>query len=276
MTVLIRGAGDLATGVALRLFRAGMRVAMTETAYPTTVRRTVAFSEAVREGKATVEGVTAHLVRDALEAVSVMDSGSVAVLVDPEASCRTEIRPDAIIDAIIAKKNLGTTIADAPVVIGIGPGFTAGMDCHAAIETMRGHMLGRVIYVGTTVPDTGIPGNIGGFTPERLIRADADGVFQPRCTIGDRVSAGETVAYVCTPDGTKVPVSARIDGILRGLLAPGIPVHQGIKAGDVDPRCEKTHCFTASDKALAVGGGVLEALLHFYHKRHLTSNRLTV
>ena len=263
MTILIRGAGDLATGIALRLYRAGLRVIMTETAYPTTVRRTVAFSEAVRNGETQVEGIRARLAGDVPEALSFTEKDLVAVLVDPDCACKDAIKPDALVDAVIAKKNIGTAITDAPVVIGVGPGFTVGKDCHAAVETMRGHSLGRVLYEGSPIRNTGIPGEIGGYTTERIIRTDTDGIFDPLLSIGDTVTTGETVAHVLTPEGLRVPVYAQIDGILRGLLAKDIPVTRGMKAGDVDPRCERAHCFTASDKALAVGGGVLEAVLHF-------------
>ena len=258
MLVLIRGAGDLASGIALRLHRAGFSIVMTETAQPTTVRRTVAFSDAVPNGSQTVEGITALRAETREEACLYLEEGSIPVLVDPECACREHLRPDVLVDAILAKRNLGTAITDAPVVIGVGPGFTAGVDCHAAVETMRGHTLGRVLYEGSPLPNTNIPGLIGGFAGERVLRAPADGVFVGTRRIGDAVEAGETVGYVAGE-----PVKAMISGMLRGLLADGVPVHKGMKSGDVDPRGKREYCDLASDKSLAVAGGVLEAILHF-------------
>lgn len=258
MLVLIRGAGDLASGIALRLYRAGMKVVMTDLPRPTSIRRTVCFSEAICLGRTAVEDVTAALARNAAEALELLDSGLIPVLADPEAACRELLQPDALVDAILAKRNLGTAITDAPVVIGVGPGFTAGVDCHAAVETMRGHYLGRVLYTGSPQPNTNIPGLIGGFAGERVLRAPAGGVFEPCREIGDLVRAGETVGWVAGQ-----PMVCTIGGVLRGLLRSGTPVHKGMKSGDVDPRGEASYCRCASDKALAIGGGVLEAILHF-------------
>ncbi|MCR5788430.1 MAG: EF2563 family selenium-dependent molybdenum hydroxylase system protein [Lachnospiraceae bacterium] len=256
MTVLIRGAGDIASGIALRLYHAGMRVAMTEIAKPTTIRRTVAFSEAVISGRQTVEDVTAQYAENHEEALSLMEQGIIPVLVDPEGLIRKALSPDAEVDAILAKRNLGTRIDDAPVVVGVGPGFTAGADCHAVVETMRGHTLGRVFYTGSALPNTNIPGLIGGFAGERVIRAPADGIFHGIRQIGDMVGESETVGYV-----GEIPVKTTIAGMLRGLLADGISVTKGMKSGDVDPRGKKEYCYLVSDKALAVAGGVLEAIL---------------
>lgn len=255
MKVLIRGAGDLATGTALRLHRAGLQVIMTDLPKPTAIRRTVSFSEAIRLGSVEVEGVTARLA-SAEEAEGILRRGEIPVLADPQCLCRKTLKPQVLVDAILAKKNLGTTIKDAPVVIALGPGFTAGVDCHAVVETMRGHYLGRVILQGTAQPNTAVPGLIGGYAGERVLRAPADGVFRGCLEIGSRVRAGDVAGYV-----GDVPMICTIDGILRGLLADGISVTKGMKAGDVDPRCCRDHCFCASDKALAVGGGVLEAIL---------------
>lgn len=257
MLVMIRGAGDIASGVALRLRRAGMRAVMTEIARPTTIRRTVAFSDAVTNGEQRVEDVLARRAMDADEARALLRAGILPVLVDPDCLSRARLKPDALVDAILAKRNLGTTIADAPVVVGVGPGFTAGVDCHAVVETMRGHTLGRVYYEGAALPNTNVPGLIGGFAGERVLRAPCDGVFTGVRRIGEHVEAGETVGSV---DG--VPMQATISGVLRGLLADGVRVKKGMKSGDVDPRGEAAYCDTASDKALAVGGGVLEAILH--------------
>lgn len=263
MLTLIRGAGDIASGVALRLWRAGFDVVMTEIARPTTIRRTVAFSDAVVNGKQTVEGVTALRSETWEEALRCLEQGNLPVLVDPDCACRDALRPDALVDAILAKRNLGTAITDAPIVVGVGPGFTAGVDCHAVVETMRGHTLGRVIYDGPALPNTNIPGLIGGFAGERVLRAPADGVFTGTRRIGDHVKAGETVGTVAG-----IPMTATIDGVLRGLIADGVTVTRGLKSGDVDPRGKAEYCRTASDKALAVGGGVLEAILHFSEGNH--------
>ena len=261
MLVIIRGGGDLATGVALRLVRSGMDVVICEIAAPTSIRRTVCFSEAVRLGETAVEGITARRAGPG-EVPALLAAGVVPVLVDPEAVCIGSLRPDAVVDAILAKRNLGTRIDMAPVVVAAGPGFTAGADCHAVVETMRGHYLGRVIYEGSALPNTNIPGLIGGYAGERVLRAPADGVFEGAKKIGDRVEAGDVAGYVAGE-----PMTCTIGGILRGLLADGVPVKKGMKSGDVDPRCEAAHCLCASDKALAVGGGVLEAILHFSGKR---------
>ena len=256
MLTVIRGAGDLASGIALRLWRSHIQVVMTEIAHPTAIRRTVSFSTAVVHGETTVEDVTARRVETAAQALELLHDGVIPVLADPDGRCIPDLRPDAVVDAIRAKRNLGTRITDAPVVIGVGPGFIAGKDCHAAVETMRGHYLGRVIYDGTPIPNTGIPGLIGGFAGERVLRAPADGVFHQLLDIGARVKMGDVAATVAGQ-----PMVCTLDGVLRGILADGTPVRRGMKAGDIDPRCEEKHCYCASDKALAVGGGVLEAIL---------------
>lgn len=263
MLILIRGAGDIASGIALRLHRAGFSVAMTDIAHPTTIRRTVAFSDAVINGTQMVEGVTARCAEDADAVHAALAAGEIPVLVDPDCACCAFLKPDALVDAILAKRNLGTTISDAPIVVGVGPGFTAGTDCHAVVETMRGHTLGRVYYSGTALPNTNIPGLIGGFAGERVLRAPADGVFQGRHSIGDLVESGEVVGTVAGK-----AMTATISGVLRGLLADGVTVTAGMKAGDVDPRGEQTYCAQVSDKALAVAGGVLEAILHFTGGRY--------
>lgn len=256
MLVVIRGAGDIATGAALRLWRAGIRVVMTDLEKPTAIRRTVAFSQAVVHGEATVEDVTAKRASSPAQALELLNQGVIPVLADRSGACIPVLRPAAVVDAILAKRNLGTKITDAPVVVGVGPGFTAGVDCHAVVETMRGHYLGRVLYEGSAQPNTGIPGLIGGFSGERVLRAPADGVFHQLLDIGAQVKQGDVAAQV---DG--VPMLCTLDGILRGILPEGTPVHKGMKAGDIDPRCAPEHCYCASDKALAVGGGVLEAVL---------------
>ena len=256
MKILIRGAGDIATGIALRLYRAGMQVVMTDLPAPTAIRRTVCFSQAIILGEMTVEDVTARRAETPDRAEALLAQGLIPVLADPDCTCRTRLRPDALVDAILAKRNLGTKMDDAPIVVGIGPGFTAGEDCHAVVETMRGHSLGRVIHAGSALPNTGIPGLIGGFAGERVLRAPADGVFHQLLDIGAQVRQGDVAATV-----NGVPMTCTLDGVLRGILPDDTPVHKGMKAGDIDPRCKVEHCYTASDKALAIGGGVLEAIL---------------
>ena len=263
MLTLIRGAGDIASGIALRLWRAGFEVVMTEIPHPTTIRRTVAFSDAVGSGEQTVEGVTALRAKNTMDAWEILGQGRIPVLVDPDCACRDALKPDALVDAILAKRNLGTAITDAPIVVGVGPGFTAGTDCHAVVDSMRGHTLGRAIYDGSALPNTNIPGLICGFAGERVLRAPADGVFTGTRKIGDHVKAGETVGAVAG-----VPMTATIDGVLRGLLADGVAVKKGLKSGDVDPRGKAEYCRSVSDKALAVGGGVLEAIMHFSEANH--------
>ena len=255
MLVLIRGAGDLASGVALRLYHAGFDVVMTDLARPTAIRRTVAFSQAIALGETTVEGVTARLAT-AETVPAVLAAREIPVLIDPEAACRAVLKPRVLVDAILAKRNLGTSITDAPVVIALGPGFTAGRDCHAVVETMRGHTMGRVIWDGPALPNTNVPGLIGGFAGERVLRAPADGIFRPVLDIGALVEAGDVAGYV-----GDAPMVCTIGGVLRGILPPDTPVRKGMKSGDVDPRAQVSHCYTVSDKALAIGGGVLEAIL---------------
>ncbi|MDF2569937.1 MAG: selenium-dependent molybdenum hydroxylase system protein YqeB family [Sporomusa sp.] len=259
--VVIRGGGDIATGIAHRLYQSRFNVVILEIPKPTVVRRTVAFAQAVIQGvPMTVEGVTAKLaLLDEVEEV-LLDK-QIPVLLAPELPTVkhviTRLKPLAIVDAIIAKHNLGTTIADAPIVIGVGPGFMAGVDVHAVVETMRGHDLGRVIYQGEAIANTGVPGEIAGYTLERLIKAPTAGRFTSCRQIGEKVAAGEVIGHVDDD-----PVMVAIEGVLRGLLQNGILVKQGMKLGDVDPRCCREHCFLISDKARAIGGGVLEALLH--------------
>ncbi len=264
MLVLIKGAGDLASGVALRLHRAGFPVVMTEIAWPTAVRRTVAFCQCVYDGVAQVEEVTARLAKGAEEATEMLERGEIPVLIDPACKARTELRPAFFVDAVLAKINTGTKITDAPVVLALGPGFTAGVDCHGVIETKRGHDLGRLITEGSAIPNTGVPGDIGGYTTQRIIRAPADGIFEPLVEIGQRVEEGQPVARV----GGGV-VTAQLTGIVRGMLQEGLHVVRGMKAGDIDPRCEVRHCFTVSDKARAIGGGVLEGMLYFGRRKGL-------
>nr|WP_243124224.1 selenium-dependent molybdenum cofactor biosynthesis protein YqeB [Pelotomaculum schinkii] len=255
--VVIRGAGDLASGVAYRLYKSGLDVIMTEIERPLVVRRTVSFAEAVYEGNVTIEGIEAGLAGSVEGALSLLEKKVIPVLVDPAAAVVKDARPAVVVDARMAKRNLDTTIGDAPLVIGLGPGFTAGVDVHAVIETCRGHRLGRAIYSGGAIPDTGAPGAVDGYTLERLLRAPVDGVMAPRCSIGEQVEKGDVVAYVET-----TPVYAEMTGMVRGMLKEGLWVPKGTKIGDIDPRQDAEYD-TISDKALAVGGGVLEAVCHF-------------
>ena len=264
MLILVKGAGDLATGTAVRLYRAGFQVVMTDIAQPTAVRRTVAFSQCIYDGQTTVEGITARKAENRDQVRDILAAGEIPVLVDPQASILPQLPFMAVVDAILAKKNLGTTISDAPIVLALGPGFTAGVDCHGVIETKRGHDLGRLILEGAAIPNTGVPGDVGGYTTERIIRAPADGPFEPVAQIGQQVNLGDVVAKV-----NGIPVTAQLTGIVRGMLPAGIPVTAGMKSGDIDPRCEVRHCFTVSDKARAIGGGVLEGILYFGRRLRL-------
>ena len=301
LLIICRGAGDLATGIIHRLHRAGHRVIALETDYPAAIRRQVSFCEAVYDGSAAVEGVTARLVpaladaetdtetysgindtpaahiasgkwdSSAIEAV--LEAGEVPLLIDPKGESIELLRPDVVVDAIIAKKNLGTTINMAPLVIGVGPGFTAGQDVHLVIESMRGHNLARIITDGMAQPNTGVPGNIAGFTSERVIHAPAAGYIHDVRKIGDIVQKGDEIARIY-PDKESydnalseyVPVNATITGIIRGLIREGYYFRKGFKIADIDPReSELTNCFTISDKARSIAGSVLEAVSAFEH-----------
>lgn len=255
---LIRGAGDLASGVAYHLAKAGFSVAMTEIAAPTVVRRAVAFADAVYEGRTEVEGLRGILAESPEDARRIMRNEAVAVLVDPEAHARFALGPDLLVDAVMAKRNVGTHMSDAPVVLALGPGFVAGRDVHAVIETMRGEALGCVITGGTALPDTGIPAERGGFAEERVLRSPCPGVFLGLRDIGASVRQGEIVGTV---QGT--PVRARLDGILRGILHSGLAVEKDFKLGDIDPSADPRQCFLISDKAAAIGRAVLEAARDF-------------
>ncbi len=265
--VAVKGAGDLATGVIHRLSRAGFSVLATELPEPTVVRRTVAFAEAVALGTVTVENVTAQLATTPTAIHALFAKGQVPILVDPNGILLKELCPTVLVEATLSKYNSGITMNNAPVVIALGPGYEAGKDVHAVIETNRGHNLGRVYLSGTAEPNTGKPGAIGGYTIERLLRAPCAGTLLGRRQIGDLVQAGETVAIVKAEDsGSEVPVLATIAGILRGLVRDGLPVSRGMKVGDIDPRAAREHCFTISDKSRAIAGGVLEAMLYLLNR----------
>lgn len=301
LLIICRGAGDLATGIIHRLHRAGHRVIALETDYPAAIRRQVSFCEAVYDGSAAVEGVTARLVPALADAESdtetysgindtpaahivsekwdssaieaVLEAGEVPLLIDQKGESIALLKPDVVVDAIIAKKNLGTTIDMAPLVIGVGPGFTAGHDVHLVIESMRGHNLARIITDGMAQPNTGVPGNIAGFTSERVIHAPAAGYIHDVRKIGDIVQKGDEIARIY-PDKESydnalseyVPVNATITGIIRGLIREGYYFRKGFKIADIDPReSEITNCFTISDKARSIAGSVLEAVSAFEH-----------
>lgn len=301
LLIICRGAGDLATGIIHRLHRAGHRVIALETDYPAAIRRQVSFCEAVYDGSAAVEGVTARLVPaladaetdtetysgindtpaahivsekwDSSTIEAVLEAGEVPLLIDPKGESIALLKPDVVVDAIIAKKNLGTTINMAPLVIGVGPGFTAGQDVHLVIESMRGHNLARIITDGMAQPNTGVPGNIAGFTSERVIHAPAAGYIHDVRKIGDIVQKGDEIARIY-PDKESydnalseyVPVNATITGIIRGLIREGYYFREGFKIADIDPReSELTNCFTISDKARSIAGSVLEAVSAFEH-----------
>lgn len=254
--VLVRGGGDLASGAIYRLRRAGFPVVVTELATPLLVRRTVSYGEAVYAGAVTVEGVQARLAPDPGGVAGILAAGDVAVLVDPDGRAQSALAPVIVVDARMEKRNLGITLADAPLVVALGPGFTAGVDCHAVVETNRGHDLGRVIWRGGAEPDTGEPGVILNRSHSRILRAPAGGHVRARAAIGDVIEEGQTVAEV-----GGAPVVAGFHGILRGIIHEAVPVTPGMKIGDLDPRARRENCFTISDKSLAVGGGVLEAVL---------------
>ena len=301
LLIICRGAGDLATGIIHRLHRAGHRVIALETDYPAAIRRQVSFCEAVYDGSAAVEGVTARLVPALADAESdtetysgindtpaahivsekwdssaieaVLEAGEVPLLIDQKGESIALLKPDVVVDAIIAKKNLGTTIDMAPLVIGVGPGFTAGKDVHLVIESMRGHNLARIITDGMAQSNTGVPGNIAGFTSERVIHAPAAGYIYDVRKIGDIVQKGDEIARIYPDKGSYdnklseyVPVNATITGIIRGLIREGYYFKEGFKIADIDPReGELSNCFTISDKARSIAGSVLEAVSAFEH-----------
>ncbi len=254
--VLLRGGGDLATGVAARLWRSGFWVVVTEIERPLAVRRLVALAEAVYEDSVTVEDLTAARVDSVEQALRSLQDGAIPVLVDPDAECRTELEPAALIDGRMRKRDPELGRDAAPLVIGLGPGFRAGVNCHVAIETNSGHRMGRVIWEGTAEPDTGVPDPVAGRAVDRVLRAPAAGLFQPLVEIGTLVKRGTVLAEV---DGAIL--EAPFDGALRGLLHWGVEVRADLKVGDLDPRNDPALCALISDKALAVGGGALEALL---------------
>ena len=261
LIIAIKGAGEMASAVAWRLYMANIRnIVMMETAMPLAVRREVAFCEAIHAGSKTVEGVEAVKAGTAEDIPRIWRLGKVAVIIDPEWRTLKRIKPDVVVDAILAKHNLGTRKDDAPLVIGLGPGFVAGGDVHLVIETNRGHHLGRLISSGSAEPNTGIPGPVGGVAAARVLRAPAAGEFQSTRNIGEAVRQGEVIGRV-----GETEVTAGTDGVLRGLMRTPTRVPKGIKLGDIDPRGEAGFCYTISDKARAVAGSVLEAILRTFN-----------
>jgi xanthine dehydrogenase accessory factor len=254
--VVVLGGGDLASGVIYRLRKAGFPIIVTELPEPLFVRRTVCYGDAAYSGKITVEGVTARLAADTDRVRVVLGYGEIPVLIDPSGASLNVLAPTVIVDARMEKRNLGITRADAPLVIALGPGFAAGDDVHAVIETNRGHDLGRVIWDGSAEPDTGQPGNMKGKTHSRVLRSPANGHVIPSAKIGDTISAGDTIATV-----NNKPIVAQFDGVLRGLIHERVQVRENFKIGDLDPRGDVSACYKISDKSLAVGGGVVEAVL---------------
>ena len=263
--VAVKGAGDLATGVIHRLSRAGFAVMATELPQPTVLRRTVAFAEAVTLGQVTVEGIAACRADTVADLRIALASGCVPIVVDPGGMTLKEMQPSVLVEATLTKFNSGITINDAPIVIALGPGYVAGKDVHAVVETNRGHNLGRVYLRGSAEPNTGVPGTIGGYAAERLLRAPCAGRLHGVRQIGEQVHAGEVVAIVTSDEGD-APIIAAISGILRGLVRDDLIVNTGMKVGDIDPRAIREHCFTISDKSRAIGGGVLEAVLYFLNR----------
>ena len=261
LTVLIKGGGEMASAVAHRLTRANFKVCITEIPHPQAVRRGVAFCEAIYEGEKEVEGVVAKAIRSADEIFKVWEENKIPILIDPETKVKDFLNPDILVDAILAKKNLGTRISDAALVIGLGPGFQAGREVHLVVETNRGHNLGTVLLHGEAEENTGIPGGIAGFSTERVLRAPVSGRFSSAKKIGDFVQAGEVVARI-----EDSPVQAAIEGVLRGLLRDGSEAWKGMKVGDIDPRGIKEFCYTISDKARAIAGGVLEGILWHFNR----------
>ena len=255
--IVVRGAGDLATATIIRLHNAGFKVVALDIEKPTVIRRTVSFAQAMFDGEMTVEGVTAKLC-DMESVHKVLQQGFVPVVIDPEGDVIRRYKPAVVVDSIIAKKNLGTSRDMAPFTVALGPGFTAPDDVNCVIETARGHKLARLIYEGSASPNTGIPGNIAGFTTERVIHSPCAGVFKATKKIGDIVKKGETIAYV-----GDTAVLASLDGMIRGLLHDGLQVPEHFKISDIDPRGENADYLTCSDKARALSGSVLEAVMHY-------------
>ena len=261
--VVVRGGGDLATGVAYRLYRSGFKVIVTELENPLVVRRTVSLAQTIYQDQIEIEDLTGQLADNSEEAIRLIDEGVVPVLIDPTADIIEYWKPTVVVDATMNKKNgAGTELSDAPLVLGLGPGFEAGKDVDAVIETQRGHHLGRVIYKGQALPNTGIPGVVNGVGRKRVIYSPIEGVFNTQRKVGQMIEVGEVIGWI-----NETPIYAKISGCIRGLLKSGVKVNSNVKIGDIDPREDDTFCYTISDKALAMGGGVLEGILTFLSRQ---------
>lgn len=267
--VVIRGGGDIASGIAHRLFISGFKVLILEIEKPSCIRRTVSFGEAVYSKEVNIEGVKGILVDDKKAIGLALNNNLVPVYIDRKGGIIKELRPLVVVDSIIAKKNLGTNMNMAPITIGVGPGFEAGKDVNLVVESNRGHNLGKVIHRGRAEKDTGVAGTTLGYSNERVLRAPVSGIIKPLRDIGVEVSEEETVALV---EGENI--KSQISGLVRGMIKEGLYVKEGMKIGDIDPRKNKDNAFTISDKARAIGGGVLEGILYFYNKRRDLNVRL--
>lgn len=256
--VIIKGGGDLASAVAYRLHQSGFPVIITETSHPKMVRRAVSFGNSIYEKTWTVEGVTSDYVDSVEQVEEILSKGHIPVLIDPECKVLEQLNPTVLVDATLAKRNIKTSIKDAPIVIGLGPGFTAQENAHVVIETQRGHDLGKVILNGAAIPNTSIPGNIEGYTHERVFRAPNAGLLKTKVDIGDMVEKDDILCFV-----DETPVRAKISGVVRGMIHSDLMVKDGQKLGDVDPRKNERYCYTISDKGRAIAGGVLETILYF-------------
>jgi len=260
LLVVIKGAGEMATGVAWRLHKSHIRVLMTETHEPLAVRSAVSFCEAVYEGRMTVEGVEAILIKHPDEITKAWENSQIPLLIDPKLKIMNNIKPDILVEATLSKRNTGIYKNDAPLVIALGPGYNAGQNAHLVVETNRGHHLGRIFESGYAQTNTGVPGTISGFSLERILRAPADGIFETKFVLGDSVDSGQVVATVASE-----PVVAQIQGILRGFIRSGMRVKSGLKVGDIDPRGDRGYVKTISEKARAIGGSVLECICRKYN-----------
>lgn len=266
--ILVRGAGDLASGIIWSLSYAGLRVVCVDIEKPSCIRTEVSFSNAIYDNVKTLNGITCVHVKDVNDIEAIHESGKVALMIDPTAQILKTIKFDVVVDAILAKRNTGTTIDMADIVIGVGPGFTAGVDCHYAVETMRGHMLGTVYEKGSPIPDTGTPGLIASHSSDRVMHAPCEGIFHNVHKIGDIVLKGDVLSKIeeyidGKPTGNTKDLNASIDGLLRGILRDGFYAKNGLKCADIDPRIsEHDNCFTISDKSRAIGNATLSAVLH--------------
>ena len=271
--IILRGGGDIASGIAQKVFRSGFPIIITETQNPTMVRRTVSFAECIYSGRMEIEGLFSEKVEgNTIEekfdsAIKLLKKNTIPVLVDPKCEILGFANPKILVDAILAKRNLGTKKEHAQIVIGVGPGFDAGSDCDAVIETARGHDIGKIIFTGYASANTGVPGPIGGYTTERLLRSPESGKFKSIKKIGDEVSKGDLVAKV-----DEFEIFSEIPGVIRGLIRDDLSIPKGFKVGDIDPRAKPEHCMTISDKSRSIAGGVLEAILILLNEQTIKKN----